>query len=55
MGENEGPKLISIEDGYARLAPTEFVTHLSLVDRLEEAMIECQQYGQTLAASIDTN
>lgn len=47
MGETEAPRLISIEEGYARFAPTGFFTHLSLVSRLELAMIECQRQGQT--------
>ncbi len=49
MDEKAGPRLISIEEGHARFAPTGFATHMSLVGLLELAMIECQQYGQTLA------
>lgn len=47
MGETRSPELISIEDGYASFEPKGFVTHLSLVSRLEGAMLECQRLGQT--------
>ena len=47
MEENKKASLISVEDGYARFAPTGFVTHLSIVGLIERAMIECQERGQT--------
>ena len=47
MGEVEAPYVISIEAGYARFAPRGFLTIPLLVAGLEQAMLQCQQLGQT--------
>jgi hypothetical protein len=43
----EAPKLISIQEGYARFAPVSFTSIGALVALLEQVMSECQQLGLT--------
>jgi hypothetical protein len=47
MSGEAAPRLITIQDGYARFAPAGLVTPKEFVAALKQVMVECQAHGQT--------